>query len=93
MESFDAVYTTEEIAQIFKCSPNAVRSMEDRGELHRLPGVPGVKFSGVEVAQKLGKDYKALKLEMENKTLKKRVQELERRIATMMVIAQGGGIQ
>ena len=90
---FDAVYTTEEIAQIFKCSPNAVRSMEDRGELHRLPGVPGVKFSGVEVAQKLGKDYKALKLEMENKTLKKRVQELERRITTMMVIAQGGGIQ
>jgi hypothetical protein len=93
MEGFDAVYTTEEIAQIFKCSPNAVRSMEDRGELHRLPGVPGVKFSGVEVAQKLGKDYKALKLEMENKTLKKRVQELERRITTMMVIAQGGGIQ
>ena len=90
---FDAVYTTEEVAQIFKCSPNAVRSMEDRGELHRLPGVPGVKFSGVEVAQKLGKDYKALKLEMENKTLKKRVQELERRITTMMVIAQGGGIQ
>ena len=90
---FDAVYTTEEVAKLFKCSPNAVRSMEDNGTLHRLPGVPGVKFSGVEVAQKLGKDYKSLKLEMENKTLKKRVQELERRITTMMVIAQGGGIQ
>ena len=90
---FDAVYTTEEVAKLFKCSPNAVRSMEDNGTLHRLPGVPGVKFSGVEVAQKLGKDYKALKLEMENKSLKKRVQELERRIAMMMVVAQGGKVQ
>jgi DNA-binding transcriptional MerR regulator len=93
MESFDFVYTTDEVAKLFKCSPNAVRSMEDNGTLHRLPNVPGVKFSGLEVAQLLGKDYKTLKLETENNSLKKRVQELERRIATMMVIAQGGKVQ
>lgn len=93
MESFDAVYTTEEIAQIFKCSPNAVRSMEDKGELHRLPGVPGVKFSGVEVAQKLGKDYKSLKLEMEVKQLRKQVAGLQERLTRIMAVAQGGGIQ
>lgn len=90
---FDMVYTTDEVAKLLKCSQNAVRTMEDNGTLHRLAGVPGVKFSGLEVAQLLGKDYKTLKLETENKTLKKRVQELERRITTMMVIAQGGGIQ
>ena len=90
---FDAVYTVEELAKMFKCSPNSIRTMEDNGTLHRLPNIPGVKFSGVEVAQYLGKDYKSLKLEMENKSLKKRVQELERRIAMMMVVAQGGKVQ
>ena len=90
---FDAVYTTEEIAQMFKCSPNAVRSMEDRGELHRLQGVPGVKFSGVEVAQKLGKDYNLLKLEAENKKLRKMVKDRDERLMRIGVIVQGGGIQ
>ena len=90
---FDAVYTVEELAKLFKCSANSIRTMEDNGILHRLPNIPGVKFSGVEVAQYLGKDYKSLKLEMENKSLKKRVQELERRIAMMMVVAQGGKVQ
>ena len=90
---FDAVYTTEEVAKLFKCSPNAVRSMEDNGTLHRLPGVPGVKFSGVEGAQKLGKDYKALKLETENKQLRKQVASLQERLTRIMTVAQGGGIQ
>lgn len=93
MESFDAVYTVEELAKLFKCSANSIRTMEDNGTLHRLPNIPGVKFSGVEVAQYLGKDYKSQRLEMENKSLKKRVQELEKRIATMMVVAQGGKVQ
>lgn len=90
---FDAVYTVEELAKLFKCSANSIRTMEDNGTLHRLPNIPGVKFSGTEVAQYLGKDYKSLKLEAENNTLKKRVRELEQRIAMMMVVAQGGKIQ
>lgn len=93
MEGFDAVYTVDELAKMFKCSPNSIRTMEDNGTLHRLPNIPGVKFSGLEVAQYLGKDFKSQRLEMENKSLKKRVQELEKRIATMMVVAQGGKVQ
>ena len=90
---FDMVYTTDEVAKLFKCSANAVRSMEDRGELHRLPGVPGVKFSGVEVAQKLGKDYKSQRLEIENKQLRREVANLRERLTRIMTVAQGGGIQ
>ena len=93
MESFDAVYTTDEVAELFQCHPNAVRSMEDKGILHRLPYVPGVKFSGVEVAQLLGKDYKSQKLETENKQLRKRISDLEERMARIMILIQGGRVQ
>ena len=93
MEGFDAVYTVEELAKLFKCSPNSIRTMEDNGTLHRLPNIPGVKFSGVEVAQYLGKDYKTLKLETENKKLRREIADLRERITRMMVIAQGGGVQ
>lgn len=90
---FDMVYTTDEVAKLFKCSANAVRSMEDNGTLHRLPNVPGVKFSGLEVAQLLGKDYKTLKLESEVKQLRKQVASLQERLTRIMTVAQGGGIQ
>lgn len=90
---FDMVYTTDEVAKLLKCSQNAVRTMEDNGTLHRLAGVPGVKFSGVEVAQLLGKDYKTLKLETEVKQLRKQVAGLQERLTRIMTVAQGGGIQ
>lgn len=90
---FDMVYTTDEVAKLLKCSQNAVRSMEDNGILHRLPNVPGVKFSGLEVAQLLGKDYKTLKLETENRQLRKQVAGLQERLMRIMTVAQGGGIQ
>lgn len=93
METFDAVYTTDEVAKLLKCSQNAVRSMEDNGTLHRLPNVPGVKFSGLEVAQLLGKDYKTLKLESEVKQLRRQVASLQERLTRIMTVAQGGGIQ
>lgn len=93
MESFDAVYTVEELAKLFKCSANSIRTMEDNGTLHRLPNIPGVKFSGVEVAQYLGKDYKSQMLEAENKKLRKQVASLQERLTRVMVIAQGGGVQ
>jgi hypothetical protein len=92
MEGFDAVYTVDELAKLFKCSPNAVRSMEDNGTLHRLPNLPGVKFSGLEVAQYLGKDFKSEKLELENKKLRKMVADLQERLTRVMVVAQGGKI-
>ena len=90
---YDFVYTTDEVAKLLKCSQNAVRSMEDNGTLHRLPNVPGVKFSGLEVAQLLGKDYKTLKLESEVKQLRREVANLRERLTRIMTVAQGGGIQ
>ena len=66
---YDFVYTTEEVAQLLKCHPNAVRGMEDKGDLHRLPHVPGVKFSGLEVARLRGDDPGYAKLLAENKHL------------------------
>ena len=93
MESFDAVYTVEELAKMFKCSANSIRTMEDNGTLHRLPNIPGVKFSGVEVAQYLGKDYKSQRLEIENKQLRREVANLRERLTRIMTVAQGGGIQ
>lgn len=93
MEGFDAVYTVEELAKLFKCSPNSIRTMEDNGTLHRLPNIPGVKFSGTEVAQYLGKDYKSQRLEIENKQLRREVANLRERLTRIMTVAQGGGIQ
>lgn len=93
MDVYDAVYTVEELAKLFKCSANSIRTMEDNGKLHRLPNIPGVKYSGVEVAQYLGKDYKSQRLEVENKQLRREVANLRERLTRVMVIAQGGGVQ
>ena len=93
MDVFDAVYTVEELAKLFKCSANSIRTMEDNGKLHRLPNIPGVKYSGVEVAQYLGKDYRSQQLEVKNKALEKRVKDLEERLTRIMITCQGGRVQ
>jgi len=87
---FDWVYTTEEVATILKCHPNAVRSMEDKGILHRLPYVPGVKFSGLEIAQLIGKDYNLLKLQNEVKALRNENKDLKDRMARIGILTNMG---
>ena len=91
MESFDAVYTTEEVAKILKCSPNAVRSMEDNGTLHRLVNVPGVKFSGIEVARLLGKDFKYQDLLAKYNRMEKQLKDYQERLLRIGILVNGGG--
>ena len=87
---FDLVYTTEEVAQLLKCHPNAVRSMEDKGILHRLPYVPGVKFSGREVARLLGKDSKYEELLAKYNRLERLVKDYQTRMARISVLLNMG---
>lgn len=90
MESFDAVYTVDEVAKLFKCSPNAVRSMEDRGLLHRLPTVPGVKYSGAEVAKHFGKDRKYEELLAKCNRQEKLIKDYQTRMARIGILTNMG---
>lgn len=97
----DTVYTTKELAARWKCHENAIRQKEYDGLLHRLSNLPGVKYSAKEVLEleALPPDvarhtaYEWEKKEMENKSLRKRVKDLEERITRIMITCQGGGVQ
>ena len=41
----EAVLTTKELAQRWKCDPSSIYLMREKGELKTIPKVPGVKFS------------------------------------------------
>ena len=41
----EAVLTTKELAQRWKCDPSSIYLMRDKGELKTIPKIPGVKFS------------------------------------------------
>ncbi len=45
------VYSVNELAERWSMSPSSIRAMEQDGKLHRLPDLPGVRFSAVEVYQ------------------------------------------
>lgn len=96
----DAVYTVKELAERWKCHENAIRDRENMGLLHRLTNLPGVKYSGKEVAQleALGPDTEAhtawawAQMERENKLQKREIKDLRDRLTRVMVIVQGGGV-
>lgn len=100
-EELDTVFTVKELALRWKCHENAVRQKEYDGLLHRLTNLPGVKYSAKEVLQleALPPDVETHTAwewenkERENKTLRKRVRELEERITRIMITCQGGGVQ
>ena len=56
------MFSVGDLAERWGLSPNSVRQMEAEGKLHRLPNVPGVKFSAAEVHQieSIGKDVQPL---------------------------------
>ena len=70
--------------------------MENEGTLHRVLGLPGVKFSAAEVHQleSIGKDAKAMsawerhQLEAENRELKEVIARYEKKMTEMMMILQ-----
>ena len=45
------VFDSADLCKRWGCAPNTIRKMEAEGKLHRLPGLPGVKFSAAEVYQ------------------------------------------
>ena len=70
MESL--VYTVSEVAKLLKCTETSVYNMRDKGTLHQLKGVAGVRFSKKEVESLVGLDdeytpiaYRKMKVEVE----------------------------
>lgn len=66
------VYTVSEVAKLLKCTETSVYNMRDKGTLHQLKGVAGVRFSKKEVESLVGLDdeytpiaYRKLKVEVE----------------------------
>lgn len=41
----EAVLTTKELAQRWKCDPSSIYLMREKGELKTIPKIPGIKFS------------------------------------------------
>ena len=93
----EKVFTVNQLAEMWSYHPNTIRQMEEEGKLHRIPGLPGVRFSEKEVScvQALGKDVEPLtawerkQKDQEIAELKARVKSLECRLAKVVLTAQG----
>lgn len=92
------VITLTELAERWGVAPNSVRNMEAEGTLHRLPHMPGCRYSMAEVYQleSIGLAAKGLtawerkQKDDEIASLRQQVSELQGRLAKVMAIAQGG---
>ena len=88
------IYSVNEIAERWGLSPSSVREMEKDGKLHRLPDIPGVRFSAAEVLQleSVGLDARAMSawerrnLEAEIRELKEIIARYEKKFTDMMMI-------
>lgn len=88
------IYSVNELAERWGYAPDTIRRMENEGILHRVLGLPGVKFSAAEVHQleSIGKDAKAMsawerhQLEAENRELKETIARYEKKMTEMMMI-------
>lgn len=91
------VYGVNELAERWNLSPNTIRSMEQAGKLHRLPDLPGVKFSAVEVYQleNIGREvepltpYERRRLEDKIRDLEDLVSQYQLKLMEVMKIAGG----
>ena len=90
------VYGVEELAQRWGLSPASIRRMEQDGKLHRLPDMPGVKYSAAEIHQleSIGRDAAPL-TPWERKNLEAEIQmrdeiiaKYEKKMTEMMMILQ-----
>ena len=88
------IYSVNELAERWGLHPSSVREMERDGKLHRLPDMPGVRFSAAEVHQleSIGPEAKALtawerkRLEMELREKDAIIAGLRKKIADIMAI-------
>lgn len=91
------VITLKELAERWGLAPNSVRKMEQEGKLHRLPDLPGVRFSLAEVIQieTLPPETKALtvwerkRMQDEIDDLRNEVKTLRERLLKILSILQG----
>ena len=94
------IYSVNELAERWGLAPASIRRMEQEGTLHRLPDIPGVRFSAAEVLQleSIGLDAKAMSawerrnLESEIHDLKQQVQDLQGRLLRAQQVLQGGAV-
>ena len=94
------VINAEALAKRWDCSPGSIRNMEHDGLLHRLPDLPGARYSIVEVTQleSIGPEAKGLtawerkQKDEEIRSLREKVNELQARLIKIMAMAQGGAI-
>lgn len=92
------IYSVNELAERWGMHPSTVREMERDGKLHRLPEIPGVRFSAAEVLQleSVGLDARAMSawerrnLEAEIQDLKGQVKNLQERLLRAQQVLQGG---
>lgn len=88
------LYSVNELAERWGYAPDTIRRMENEGILHRVQGLPGVKFSAAEVHQleSIGLDAKAMtawerkRLELEIQELKEIIARYEKKFRDMMMI-------
>ncbi len=88
------IYSVNELAERWGLHPSSVREMERDGKLHRLPDIPGVRFSAAEVLQleSVGLEARAMSawerrnLEAENRELKEIIARYEKKFTDMMMI-------
>lgn len=88
------LYSVNELAERWGYAPDTIRRMENEGTLHRVLGLPGVKFSAAEVHQleSIGPEAKALtawerkRLEMELREKDAIIAGLRKKIADIMAI-------
>ncbi len=93
------VYGVNELAERWNLSPTTIRSMEQEGKLHRLPDLPGVKFSAVEVYQleNIGWEVQPL-TPYERRRLEDKIRDLEDlvgqyQLKLMEVMKIAGGVK
>lgn len=90
------IYSVNELAERWGLHPSSVREMERDGKLHRLPDIPGVRFSAAEVLQleSVGLDARAMsawerrQLEAQIRDRDAIIAKYERKITDMMRILQ-----
>ena len=92
------VFTPDQLTQRWGYAPSTIRKMEAEGKLHRLPNMPGVRYSAAEVYQleSIGPAAKGMtawerrQKDEEIRSLREQVRDLQGRLAKVMAVCQGG---
>ena len=92
------VFTPDQLTKRWGYAPSTIRKMEAEGKLHRLPNMPGVRYSAADVYQleSIGPAAKGMtawerkQKDDEIASLKEEVQELRKRLGNVIRVVQGG---